>query len=228
MSSASGTSDSPLAERRKHVSHRFGHLAVMCVIAAGLPGCDSPPSRIYQIDADPKQLAASLVELGDKDKDGQLSAAELKSMPYLVAMSDAYDANNDHRLSEDEIAGRLATVVFNPQKALTMAECVVLRKGTPLPGAHVRLVPVHCLAPYLPVATGTTDRGGVARLKMEPEHRPANAPNAAGLIRPGLYLIEVTHPSISIPAQYNTETTLGAEASDAAFANGPIMAQLDF
>jgi len=37
---------------------------------------------------------------------------------------------------------------------------------------------------------------------------PQNLP----VIQPGLYLVEITHPSIAIPAEYNTASTLGLEA----------------
>jgi hypothetical protein len=149
-------------------------------------------------------------------------------MPYLAVMASAYDANRDRQLSEQEISDRLANVVFDPRKALATGECAVLRKGSPFEGAEIRLVPIPCLAEFLPVATGKVNRLGIARLSMESEHRPANAPNVKGLIRPGLYQIEVTHPSVPVPQQYNTRTTLGAEASAAAATNGPIMVQLDF
>jgi hypothetical protein len=202
--------------------------AALVVAFAICAGCDSPPSRIYQIKADPVKLAAALVESGDKDKNQKLSQEELKDLPYIAVMADAYDTNHDHQLTVEEIAERLAKVVFDPQKALTPGECIVQRKGSPFTGAEVRLVPAPCLAEYLPVATGKSDRNGVVRLTMEAENRPANAPHVAGLIRPGLYRIEVTHSTIPIPAQYNSQTMLGAEASAAAFAGGPILIQLDF
>jgi hypothetical protein len=173
-------------------------------------------------------LAASLIENGDKDKNKLLSREELKTMPYLAVMAASYDANRDQQLSEEEIAQRLKMVVFDERVALTPGECIVTRKGSPFAGADVKLVPVPCLAEHLPVASGKSNAGGVAQLAMEAEHRPENAPRVTGLIRPGLYKIEVTHASIPVPAQYNTQTTLGAEASTAAFSSGPIMIRLDF
>ncbi len=39
-------------------------------------------------------------------------------------------------------------------------------------------------------------------------------------IRPGYYMVEITHPSKTIPTRYNTETTLGQEvASDTGSVN---------
>ena len=45
---------------------------------------------------------------------------------------------------------------------------------------------------------------------MAAEDRPRNAPNIP-LMQPGLYHVEITHPSTKIPAKYNTQTTLGIE-----------------
>lgn len=209
-------------DRTKH------NLAAVAAMFALVSGCDSPPSRIYQIDASSTTLAAALIDEGDKDKNRALSTDELKSMPYVAPMAAAYDANRDHLLSEQEIADRLGSVVFDPRKALATGEFVVTRKGSPLAGAEVRLLPAPGLVDYLPIATGKSNRDGIARMTMEAEHRPANAPNVAGLIRPGLYRIEVTHPSIPVPAKYNEQTTLGVEVSTATLSNGPIPVQLDF
>jgi hypothetical protein len=49
---------------------------------------------------------------------------------------------------------------------------------------------------------------------MAAEDRPKNAPNMP-LVQPGIYRVEITHPSVKIPAKYNTETTLGIEITSA-------------
>lgn len=198
-----------------------GGFAVCC-------GCDSPPSRVEQVNVDPHAVAAKLIEAGDKDKNGKLSAEELKDVPYVAVMANSYDKDRDHQVTADEISERLTAVVFDPRKAMSPGECIVMRKGSPFGGALVKLTPAPGLVDLLPNANGKTDSTGIARLKMEDEHRPKNVPHVTGLIRPGLYRVEVTHPSISVPARYNTETTLGAEVSEASLSNGPFVIQLDF
>jgi len=47
---------------------------------------------------------------------------------------------------------------------------------------------------------------------MASEDRPADAPPRP-LVQPGLYRVEITHPSITIPARYNVKTTLGLEVA---------------
>jgi hypothetical protein len=49
---------------------------------------------------------------------------------------------------------------------------------------------------------------------MSPDDMPKNAPKMP-LVQPGLYSVEITHPSTKIPAKYNTATTLGIEVSSA-------------
>jgi hypothetical protein len=103
-----------------------------------------------------------------------------------------------------------------------------MRKGSPFGGAQVKLTPAPGLVELLPDANGKTDSSGIARLKMGDKNLPKNAPHVTGLIRPGLYQVEITHDSIPVPARYNTETTLGAEVSEASTSNGPFVIQLDF
>jgi hypothetical protein len=33
------------------------------------------------------------------------------------------------------------------------------------------------------------------------------------VIQPGLYRVEITHPTVNVPAKYNSESTLGIEAA---------------
>jgi hypothetical protein len=79
-----------------------------------------------------------------------------------------------------------------------------------LAGAMVRLVPADFLGDAVKGATGESSASGGGQLNMAPEDRPRNAPNMP-LMQPGLYKVEITHPSSKIPAKYNTETTLGIE-----------------
>lgn len=201
--------------------------AVSITLAVVL-GCDSAPSRVEQVKIDPEGLAANFIQIGDKDRNGKLSTEELKSVPYVAVMAGSYDKNRDHDITAEEISKRLAAIVFDPRKAMSPGECIVLRKGTPLSGAQVKLIPAPGLEQSLPNAMGKTGKDGIARLKMGDEHRPENVPHVVGLIRPGLYRVEVTHPSTPIPARFNTETILGAEVSEASLTNGPFVIQLDF
>ena len=83
----------------------------------------------------------------------------------------------------------------------------------PLSGAEVRFVPLPALQDVLPIGTGATDSDGVAMISAAEDELPSAAPKVAGLMPPGLYLVEVTHPTTKIPEKYNRQTVLGKEVS---------------
>ena len=72
------------------------------------------------------------------------------------------------------------------------------------------------------------DSSGIARLRMDANNLPTNMPKIAGMIRPGFYLIEVTHDTITIPSKYNAETILGTELSPSTQVEGPVVVALEF
>jgi hypothetical protein len=45
---------------------------------------------------------------------------------------------------------------------------------------------------------------------MAREDMPPHAPKMP-LVQPGLYRVEITHPTAKIPAKYNTQSSLGIE-----------------
>ena len=67
-------------------------------------------------------------------------------MPYVAVMANSYDKDRDHQLRQRRSPERLATVVFDPRKAMSPGECIVMRKGSPFGGAQVKLVPAPGLA----------------------------------------------------------------------------------
>ena len=73
-------------------------------------------------------------------------------------------------------------------------------------------------------ATGEAKRGGNGFLGMAREDLPHNAPNLP-LVQPGLYRVEITHPSQQIPPKYNSSTKLGLEvAQDSIMPEGVVWA----
>ena len=49
-------------------------------------------------------------------------------------------------------------------------------------------------------------------LSIDPSHLPADAHNMQG-VQQGLFSVEITHPTVTIPPKYNVETQLGKEVS---------------
>ena len=191
-----------------------------------LLGCSSGPGRLAAADVDADEFVESLMATYDGDANGELTSAELAAAPYLDACFDDYDANDDGNLNRDEISMNVQRV-FDGKLGLMGATCRVTHNGRPLEGAIVYFVPLPGLEDELPVAGAVTQSGGAGVLAARPEDLPDNAPKGTYLMRPGLYFVEVTHPNVKIPEQYNVKTTLGQEVTPAT-AGGPYEVALKF
>jgi hypothetical protein len=102
--------------------------------------------------------------------------------------------------------------------------CRVTRNGAPLADAEIRFVPPKVLDGVLPPASGISSSDGTVAPALAPEDMPENFPNKrVPVMRPGIYLVEVTHPQLQIPAQFNAQTTLGKEVFSQLL-NGPPLA----
>src|SRR5258708_24302843 len=84
---------------------------------------------------------------------------------------------------------------------LSDIEISVTRQGKGVAGATVKLIPEPFMLGLVEPASGVSDRNGAVRFKIEGQSLPG--------VRFGFYRAEVTHPSESIPSQYNTKSTLG-------------------
>lgn len=183
-------------------------LAVLVLLAAG---CSGRPGAIRPPDVDADGAAAQAVELHDRNGDGRLSKEEWSASPELVAVAPAYDTNGDGNLDLDEITNGFAGWAQSGVGARAVP-FVIVWNGRPLAGATVRLVPAPYFDDALKGAAGEAGPGGAGQLNMAPEDRPPNAPDIP-LMQPGLYRVEITHPSVKLPEKYNSGTTLGIEIS---------------
>ncbi len=131
--------------------------------------------------------------------------------PDLAAAANQYDKNGDGELTVDEIASGIAAWQKTGVGARSLPFGIRLN-DQPLAGATVQLVPAAFLGDGMKEASGRTNAGGSGQFNMKPEDRPKNAPNMP-LMQPGLYHVVITHPTIKIPAKYNSATTLGIEVT---------------
>lgn len=192
-----------------------------------LVGCSRHPSRIAGVQIDVQRAADRIMAEFDTNHDGGLTPDEVASVPPVDANRKWYDANGDGRISTHELRNGLRDI-FNPKDGLLSVSFAVTRNDQPLEGALVKFVPMPELDGAIPPASGVTDKRGSAFLNLADEDRPKNTPPRIPVVRPGLYLVEVTHDQIKIPEEYNAKTKLGKEVSGFTTAGGPMKIQLKF
>jgi len=190
-------------------------------------GCNAQPSRIAGVKIDVQHAAERIMAEYDKDHNGSLSQEELAAVPAINANRKWYDADKDGQISQEELRKGLRDI-FNPKDGLLSVACEVTRNGQPLTGAVVKFIPMPELDGAIPPASGITDTQGSAFLNLADEDRPKNTPSRIPVVRPGLYLVEVTHDQLKIPEEYNSKTKLGKEVSGFTTAGGALKIQLKF
>lgn len=172
-------------------------------------GCSSRPSALLPPKVNANSAASAAVEQFDRNGDGQLAKDEWTASPELAAVAEKYDTNKDGILTSAEIAAGIGAWQ-NSGMGMRSVPFSVRLNGQALSGAQVRLVPAAFLGGNVKEAIGETSQGGAGQMDLRPEDKPSNAPKMA-LMQPGLYRVEITHPTAKIPAKYNTATTLGIE-----------------
>jgi len=176
-----------------------------------ITACNSGPARIPPVNVNVDAVLSELMSEFDTDRNGSLSRGELAAMPPLADCLSHCRRDSKDEISVEELAATLRRI-FDPRTAVVSASCLVRCNGQPLSGANVKFVPLPVFKNKLSVGTGITDSDGYATIAAAPEDLPNAAPKIA-LITPGLYLVEVTHPSKQIPEKYNRQTVLGREVS---------------
>jgi len=184
-------------------------LLVLGTAAWAGAGCGGRPPRVQPVQIDPAAAAREALAAYDADGDGALSAGELKKCPGLLKSIARVDADGDGRITAEELAGRIRTWQGH-KVGLMRFSCKVTAEGRPLAGATVRLVGEKFLGDGLKPASGVTQANGVASVTISPDVLPADCQGLSGVF-PGVYKVEITHPSRTIPAKYNTQTVLGQE-----------------
>jgi hypothetical protein len=182
----------------------------ICVLSVTLvSGCSSGQERVKPPRIDRRSAASQAIELYDTNHDGKLSKEELAKCPGVLISFDGYDTNHDKFIDQEEILDHLTHLLRNGTGATQLA-CNVSYQGKPLAGAKIVFEPEPYLGTDIQPAEGATNSYGAAELGMPPDKAPAALKNMK-LIQYGTFKVRITHPTIGIPAKYNTETTLGYE-----------------
>jgi hypothetical protein len=180
-------------------------LLLLVIVVAG---CSNSPERYQTPEVDVTSAAAQAIELYDANGDGALDKNELARCPGILAKLAAYDSDGSQSVSAKEIErhlGRLLNGVGGTQ--LTAA---VYYKNRPLKGAKVAMEPEPYLGDAIQNAEGVTDGSGTAKLGIPPEYAPEHL-RRLKTVHYGTFKVRITHPSIELPAKYNSETELGYE-----------------
>ena len=181
-------------------------LAVLFLVL--LAGCSGRPARYEAPSVDLDAAAAKAIELYDTNADDSLSKEELAKCPGILAKLTAYDSDGNGSIGQSEIATHLGRLLN--RTGGTQLSALIFLKGRPLGGATVIMEPEPYLGEGIQSAKGVTDGSGSTELAISPEFVPEHL-RRINTVHYGTFKVRVTHPSVKIPAKYNTETELGYE-----------------
>lgn len=198
------------------------------IILLPFAACRSGSGTAKQAEIDPAGAGKAAIEQYDKNGDGVISGAELDAAPALKAALSRLDTNGDKGVSADEIAARIQAWK-DMRTGLTMVRPRVMIDGQPASGVLVTFEPEAFLGTSIKKATGVSDQSGEAGVWVAKEDLPD--PKLPSGVYFGLYKVRFSRQQNgkeTLPARYNTETTVGQEVSydDPGVANRNIVYQL--
>lgn len=171
-------------------------------------GCGSGSTgRVAAPSYDPDAMAAAALSALDANGNGTIEGAELDACPALKSALPGIDTNRDRKVSADELKARFTAYKAQAAGAVGVAASVTLDVA-PLPDATVTFTPEPFMGAAAREATAVTRAdGSIATFSVGGESLPG--------LPCGLYRVKVSKPGPegqeTIPARYNTQTTLGCE-----------------
>jgi hypothetical protein len=191
-----------------------GKLSIsVSMLALTFASCSFGPARVKQPGINASAAGSSAIETYDKNGDGIISGDELEKAPALNAALPRLDTNGDKGVDANEIAARV-NAWKDMKTGMTSVRAHVTLDGQPLVGAQVVFEPESFLGDEIKTATGTTNQFGDVAPMISKEDRPD--PNLPSGVHFGLYKVRISKPANgreTVPARYNTETTIGQEVS---------------
>src|SRR5262249_43996123 len=159
--------------------------ASLAFIAAG---CSGGPSRVQPPSISASGAASKAMSLYDKDGDGFIAGAELEAVPGIKAAMSTIDANNDGKVSAEEIADRIKAWQATRYGIISLTFGFTL-DGKPLEGADITFEPESFLGDNIKAGAGNTGPGGSTGISIPKDQRP-RSDTPAGL-QLGLYRVRV-------------------------------------
>lgn len=190
-----------------NLSSRQRLLGLFLFIA--LAGCSRSAAVFEAPEVDPVAAAEQAIELYDSNGDLSLGKEELAKCPGVLARMQLYDLDGNGSVSKEEFTSHLQDF-YKRGTGGTMLTAQIFYKGIPLSGATVILEPEPYLGGEVQTAQAVTSGAGLANLGIPPEFVPEHL-RRMKTVHCGTFKVRVTHPTIKIPAKYNTETVLGYE-----------------
>ncbi len=188
-------------------------LALASLLLATAASCQRGPAPVKQPSINASSAGKLAMEQYDTNQDGKVAGDELEKAPSLKAALKRLDTDGDGGVSADEVAARV-NAWKEMKTAMTGVPCKVTLDGQPLAEATVTLEPESFLGDEIKTAAATTNTFGMAGPTIPKEQRPD--PTLPGGANFGLYKVRISKVvggKETIPARYNTETTLGLEVS---------------
>ena len=182
---------------------RFAITILLLLVASS---CTQSTVVVKPPKIDPGKAASGAIKQYDGNGDGKLDEDELAVSALGLAM---WDVDKDGGVAEAEITQRLEEFI-DSKVGLMTTTCYVSWNGEPLDGAKVDFESEAFLGDGVQPSTGVTNESGMAKICVAKELLPH--PNVTG-IQPGLYKVRITHPEVTLPAKYNSDTTLTYESS---------------
>jgi hypothetical protein len=178
-----------------------------------LVGCSSQLPRVHPPQFNAAEAAKQAVSRYDQDGDGVLTKPEAMACPGIVGDWMTYDLDRDDKLTQAELQSRFQQWIDDDTGMMNM-RAEVTWNGQHLEGATVKLIPLPFLGDNFHSASGTTDRYGYAFLSVDKRELPPGQQGIFGM-QVGLYRVEITHPSVELPARYHSASELGVDLSPA-------------
>lgn len=185
-------------------------VAIACL--ALLSGCSDVPPDVDLPPIDADRASHIAIDHYDTDHNGVLSRQELNAAPGILAGFSRFDADGDGEICQEEIAGRIRAWQATGQSLITYTSFVEWNRR-PLHAAQVKFIPEAFLADYVAPASGTTNESGMVMLDLIDKSPLREDQQDLTGVQPGVYRVEITSDRFTLPAKYNSNTTLGIELS---------------
>jgi hypothetical protein len=182
-------------------------VSFICATTIGsLLGCGGPTPD--GVTFNPAQAAKLAMEDYDADGDGLITDVESEKCPALKSAFKRIDTDGDQSINSQEFEARIDYFV-NADATIISGSVEIKKNSQPVPDATVTFTPERFMGNLIKPSNGVTDANGIAYMSGQ----EANFPGIyLGYYR--VYVSKIEGGKETIDAKYNTETTLGYEATD--------------